>query len=142
MKLIYDMRHLTGQTHGMARYATRLLEAMLRLEEDLGVGVLLHRQEHASQVPDDKRIVNIITGLAPYGPKAQWFLPGLLNKLALDVYHCPFYAPPAKFKGPMAFTVHDLIHLLADVIHRVGIQVNHHHPVALGRQPKGRCKRV
>ncbi len=111
MKLIYDMRHLGPQMHGMARYGLELLKAMLELEEDLAVGVLLRRQEDGGLLPRDRRVVNLVCDLAPYGIKSQLMLPRLLDALRPQVYHCPFYAPPASFKGPMVFTVHDLIHL-------------------------------
>ncbi len=111
MKLIYDMRHLGAQMHGMARYGLELLKAMLELEEDLAVGVLIRRPQDGGLLPRDRRLVNLACDLAPYGIKSQLLLPRLLDALRPQVYHCPFYAPPASFKGPMVFTVHDLIHL-------------------------------
>ena len=111
MKLIYDLRLLTGQMHGMARYALELLGAMLELEPELAVGALIRKPEHARFLPADKRVVAIAANLAPYGIGSQMNLPSLLRGLKPDIYHCPFYAPPARYNGPMVFTVHDLIHL-------------------------------
>lgn len=111
MKLIYDLRLLTGQMHGMARYGLELLQAMLDQEPELAVGALVRKPEHARFLPADKRVVAIAVNLAPYSISSQMNLPSLLRGLKPDIYHCPFYAPPARYNGPMVFTVHDLIHL-------------------------------
>ncbi len=111
MKLIYDMRILTGTMHGMARYGLELLAALLESGADLEAGVLVQRPEHAGQLPQDRRVVAIACGLKPYGVSSQLNMPLLLRKLRPEVYHCPFYAAPALSGGPMVFTVHDLIHL-------------------------------
>ena len=111
MKLIYDLRLLNGQMHGMARYALELLKAMLAEEPELGVGALVRKPEYARLLPADKRVVAIAANVAPYGIMSQINMPKLLAGLKPDIYHCPFYAPPAKYRGPMVFTVHDLIHL-------------------------------
>ncbi|MCB2225999.1 MAG: glycosyltransferase family 4 protein [Desulfarculaceae bacterium] len=111
MKLIYDLRLLTGQMHGMARYALELLQAMLAEDPDLQVGALIRKPEHAAMLPPDKRVLAMACKLSPYGISAQLSLRKLLDGLRPEVYHCPFYAPPAKFQGPMVFTIHDLIHL-------------------------------
>ncbi len=111
MKLIYDLRLLTGQMHGMARYALELLSAMLDQEPELQVGALVRRPGDAALLPNDPRVLAVACKLAPYGIMSQFGLPRLLDGLRPEVYHCPFYAPPARFYGPMVFTVHDLIHL-------------------------------
>ncbi|MCF8033525.1 MAG: glycosyltransferase family 4 protein [Desulfarculaceae bacterium] len=111
MKLIYDLRLLTGQMHGMSRYALELLKAMLAEEPELQVGALIRKPEHSAMLPADKRVLAMACNLAPYSLVSQMSLPRLLDGLRPEVYHCPFYAPPAKFNGPMVFTVHDLIHL-------------------------------
>lgn len=111
MKLIYDMRHLTGDMHGMARYGLELLDALLARNDNLGVGVLLNLPEHGELLPKDPRVVGIACGIKPYGYKAQRMMPTLLGPLDIDVYHCPFYGAPVRYKGPMVMTIHDLIHL-------------------------------
>lgn len=111
MRLIYDLRILENGMHGMARYGLELLRAMLEQDPELSVGVLLRRPEHARHLPADPRLVALACDLAPYGVKAQLRLPRLLSALDMDLYHCPFYAPPALFAGPVVFTIHDLIHL-------------------------------
>jgi glycosyltransferase involved in cell wall biosynthesis len=105
------MRHLTGRMHGMARYGLELLKAVLNSEEDLAVGVLVRRPEHGILLPRDKRLVSLACNAAPYGVLSQMRMPRVLSALRPDVYHCPFYGPPATYMGPMVFTVHDLIHL-------------------------------
>lgn len=111
MKLIYDLRLLTSQMHGMARYALELLRAMLDQESELAVGALIRKPEHARFLPADPRVVAIAANVAPYGLSSQMNMPSLLSGLKPEIYHCPFYAPPARFNGPMVFTIHDLIHL-------------------------------
>jgi len=111
LRLLYDLRLLTGQMHGMARYALELLKALLAAEPALTVQALLRSPEHAAWLPDDRRLQTWLADLAPYGLPAQLKLPPMLGRRAPDIYHCPFYAPPALYKGPMVFTVHDLIHL-------------------------------
>jgi len=111
LRLVYDLRLLTGQMHGMARYALELLKALLEGEPALKVEVILRSPEQAGCLPADGRLKTWFVDLPPYGLSAQLKLPPLLGRRALDLYHCPFYAPPVLFKGPMVFTVHDLIHL-------------------------------
>ena len=111
MKLIYDLRILSPHMHGMTRYGLELLKAILELDQELGVGVLVVKPEHGELLPKDPRLVAIACGLSPYGPRAQFTLPKILNALRGDVYHCPFFGPPARFNGPMVVTIHDLIHL-------------------------------
>ena len=111
MKLVYDMRLLTGQMHGMARYALEMLTALMGEDPALDVEVLLSQPEQAIWLPSDPRLKTLTRDLPPYGLQAQLSLPRLLKSLKPDIYHCPFYAPPAWFRGPMVFTVHDLIHL-------------------------------
>ncbi len=111
MKLIYDLRILTGRMHGMARYGLELLQALLDTGEELGIGVLVRRPQDARLLPRDERVLAIVCNLAPYGPISQLRLPWLLTGLRPEVYHCPFYAAPGYFDGPMVVTVHDLIHL-------------------------------
>ena len=111
MKLVYDMRLLTGQMHGMARYGLELLNALLAEDNDLNVTALVRKERHGDWLPSHSRLKVLAHDLPPYGLKAQLRLPGLLKALKPDIYHCPFYAPPALYDGPLVFTVHDLIHL-------------------------------
>lgn len=111
MKLIYDMRILSGTMHGMARYGLELLTAILETGAEVQAGVLVQRPEHAAALPSDPRVVAIACGLAPYGASSQVNMPLFLRKLRPEVYHCPFYAAPAFTGAPMVLTIHDLIHL-------------------------------
>lgn len=111
MKLVYDMRILTQRMHGMARYGLELLQALLDAEEELQVGVLVRRPQDAQFLPADKRVLAIADNMAPYGIRTQFRLPNILNRMRPEIYHCPFYAAPGYWAGPMAMTIHDLIHL-------------------------------
>jgi glycosyltransferase involved in cell wall biosynthesis len=111
MRIIYDLRIVTGRMHGMARYGLKLLEAMLELEPELAVGALVRRPEDAQVLPADRRVVGMAWNLAPYGLRSQLRMPALLRRLDHQVYHCPFYAPPVRHRGPTVVTIHDLIHL-------------------------------
>jgi len=111
MQLVYDLRILGGAMHGMARYGLELLKALLAADSTLGVAALVRRPQDARLLPESDRVLAVAWDLAPYGPRAQIALPGLLRRLSFDLYHCPFYAPPARFPGPMVVTIHDLIHL-------------------------------
>ena len=84
---------------------------MLAEDADIGVAVLVRKPEFSGLLPADSRLVALAVDMDPYGLRSQLNLPGLLRGLPMTLYHCPFYAPPARFKGPMVFTVHDLIHL-------------------------------
>ncbi|KMY67180.1 hypothetical protein AAU61_13615 [Desulfocarbo indianensis] len=105
------MRILGGRMHGMARYGLELLKALLDTGEELSAGVLVRRPQDAQFLPRDKRVLAIACKLAPYGLTTQFKLPNLLHGLRPEVYHCPFYAAPGYYQGPMVITVHDLIHL-------------------------------
>ena len=111
MRLVYDMRHLEERMHGMARYALDLLAALLEQAPDLEVLALVRELDLARWLPADPRVEPVDCDLPPYSLASQLKLPGRLNRLKADLYHCPFYAPPRFFRGPMVFTVHDLIHL-------------------------------
>jgi glycosyltransferase involved in cell wall biosynthesis len=113
LKLIYDLRILDGPMHGMARYALELLNAMLAQDEarDLAVGALVRLPGHGELLPNDPRVLAIACKLKPYSLSSQLSLPKLLDGLEPEIYHCPFYAAPFRFRGPMVITIHDLIHL-------------------------------
>lgn len=111
MNLIYDMRILNGRMHGMARYGLELLQALLDNDEELAVGVLLRKPADAQFLPPNKRVLAIACGVKPYGIHAQFRLPNILNRMRPELYHCPHYAAPGYYIGPMAITIHDLIHL-------------------------------
>ena len=111
MKLVYDMRILTQRMHGMARYGLELLQALLDADEKLQVGVLVRKPGDAQFLPADKRVLAIADNMAPYGIRTQFRLPNILNRMRPEIYHCPFYGAPGYWVGPMAMTIHDLIHL-------------------------------
>ncbi len=111
MKLVYDMRILTGRMHGMARYGIELLQALLDADEELQVGVLVRRPRDAQHLPANKRVLAIADNMAPYSIRTQFRLPNILNRMRPEIYHCPYYAAPGYYLGPMAITIHDLIHL-------------------------------
>ncbi len=110
MRVVYDLRILTGRMHGMARYGLRVLDELTRLRPELEIIVLARRPEDQAWLPQD-RVRTRLCDLDPYGPASQVLLPGVLKKLAPDLYHCPFYAPPVAYPGAMVMTIHDLIHL-------------------------------
>jgi glycosyltransferase involved in cell wall biosynthesis len=111
VKLVYDMRILTGRMHGMARYGLELLQALLDEDQELQAGVLVRKPEDAQWLPADKRIIAIADNMAPYSIRTQFRLPNILNRMQPEIYHCPFYAAPGYWIGPLAMTIHDLIHL-------------------------------
>lgn len=111
MKLIYDMRILTGRMHGMARYGLELLQALLAADQDLQAGVLVRKTQDAKLLPAVNRVIAIADNMAPYSIRTQFRLPNILNRMRPEIYHCPFYAAPGYWIGPMAMTIHDLIHL-------------------------------
>lgn len=111
MRIVFDLRIIGSRMHGMARYGLRLLEAMLALDPSLRFTVLVAGPEAAALLPQSGRVQALSCPWPPYGPASQLRLPGLLKSLRPDLYHCPFYAPPVAYNGPMVITVHDLIHL-------------------------------
>lgn len=111
MRIAYDLRILEPVMHGMARYGLELLRALLAADPGLEARVLVRRAEDAAHLPLAPNLQTAVHDLAPYGPAAQLRLPGILKALKPDLYFCPFYAPPARYQGPMVLTIHDLIHL-------------------------------
>ncbi|MBI4798320.1 MAG: glycosyltransferase, partial [Desulfarculus sp.] len=111
MRIAYDLRILEPVMHGMARYGLELLKALLAADPGLEVLALVRRAEDAVHLPSAPNLHTAVHDLAPYGPAAQLRLPGILKALKPDLYFCPFYAPPARYQGPMVLTIHDLIHL-------------------------------
>ncbi|MFZ5585767.1 MAG: glycosyltransferase family 4 protein [Thermodesulfobacteriota bacterium] len=112
MRIIYDLRTLEPRMHGMARYGLELLRAMLaEAGDEVAFGVLVRDRASTARLPKDPRVLAMVFGYAPYGLMSQLLLPKVLQSLNAGLYHCTFYAPPARFDGPMLTTVHDLIHL-------------------------------
>ena len=111
MKIVYDLRILGPRMHGMARYGLELLKAMLATDTSVGVAVLVRHRDLAAWLPADERVLAVVCNLAPYGMGSQLLLTKVLATMLPDIYHCPFYAPPARFPGRTLMTIHDLIHL-------------------------------
>lgn len=47
-----------------------------------------------------------------YSLREQWAGPTLFSGASLDLLHVPHYNIPARYKGPLVVTIHDIIHLL------------------------------
>jgi glycosyltransferase involved in cell wall biosynthesis len=116
MQLVLDARTATDHFPGIGRYTFSLAQAM---------APLLNATERLTLVRDpsepSSRDLAALAGeqvhvteaaVSPFSLAQQWRIPGLLRRLACDLYHSPYYLMPYWPRLPTVVTVYDLIPLL------------------------------
>jgi glycosyltransferase involved in cell wall biosynthesis len=116
MQLVLDARTATSHFPGIGRYTFSLAQAM---------APLLNATERLTLVRDpsspSSRDLGKLAGeqvhvteaaVSPFSLAQQWRIPGLLRRLACDLYHSPYYLMPYWPRVPTVVTVYDLIPLL------------------------------
>jgi len=116
MRILFDARVLIGSArHGIARHTEGVLRA-LAVDPGRHQYLILARQPEAVEKalapagPGSSFELRLFDA-GPYSPRGQAGLPGHLLAAKPDLYYSPTYLPPLFSPCPLAFTIHDLIHL-------------------------------
>ncbi len=108
---VLDARTATPHFPGIGRYVTSLAQALapqLRPGERL---TLLCHPDHPLPLPAGGSVQVHPLAVSPFSPAQQWVVPGLLRRLAADLYHSPYYLMPYRPGVRTVLTVYDVIPL-------------------------------
>ena len=112
MKIVIDVRCITGRMHGIGRHAVNIINCLAQIDRENKYLVLIRKQaiENFKNLPDNFKIKTV--DIKPYTIAEQIMLPLILKKEDFDVYYTPNYTAPLFLNKPVIFTIHDLIHML------------------------------
>ncbi len=110
MRIGIDARLVHYQRAGIGQYTVRLTQALAKLDGDDEFVTLQSRKDHAPLVASD-RVRRHAMWTPPHHRLEQWALPLELQRLKLDLLHCPDFIPPFRRACPAVITVHDLAFL-------------------------------
>lgn len=108
---VLDARTATPHFPGIGRYVTSLAQALvpqLRPGERL---TLLCHPDHPISLPAGGAVQVYPLAVSPFSLAQQWAVPGLLRRLAADLYHSPYYLMPYRPGVRTVLTVYDVIPL-------------------------------
>ncbi len=110
---VLDARTATPHFPGIGRYVTSLAQALvpqLRPGERL---TLFCHPDHpiALPLPASPAVQVYPLAVSPFSLAQQWAVPGLLRRLAADLYHSPYYLMPYRPGVRTVLTVYDVIPL-------------------------------
>lgn len=125
MKIAIDARWITPNASGIGVYTRELLHALTVLDRKNEYVVLFDSagmRERTIETASLRNSANVSCEVFPHGifsPMSQLYLPGLMKKLGIDVFHSPNYmiplfAFPRNGKGRIAgvITIHDVIPMI------------------------------
>lgn len=108
---VLDARTATPHFPGIGRYVTSLAQALvpqLRPGERL---TLLCHPDHPLPLPASPAVQVYPLAVSTFSPAQQWVVPGVLRRLAADLYHSPYYLMPYRPGVRTVLTVYDVIPL-------------------------------
>ncbi len=108
---VLDARTATPHFPGIGRYVTSLAQALvpqLRPGERL---TLFCHPDHPLPLPASPAVQVYPLAVSPFSLAQQWAVPGLLRRLAADLYHSPYYLMPYRPGVRTVLTVYDVIPL-------------------------------
>ena len=115
MHILFDARTAAdGRTHGIARHARGILAALARRPGAHRFTVLGLTEDQLTELAPGASFTPAPCPIKPYSPAELLKLPAALNRLkdrGIDLYYSPTFMPPLASPFPVAFTIHDLIHL-------------------------------
>lgn len=107
MRIGIDARGAMKVTDGVGRYAIELLRAFSKRDDDNQYFVLKNPQTNFS-FEYDHRFHELSVSLNRFSIEEQLFLPGILSRLKLDLFHSLHATLPLAHKGAKIVTVHDI----------------------------------
>ena len=111
MRICLDLRTTVGPMHGIARYGVELARALQKLDHSHKFFLLTGNRSpfDPGEVPSAEVLGSAVR---PYTFMEQIWVPCILDRLQVDLYHCLTYACPAVVRQPFLLTVHDLLPLV------------------------------
>ncbi|HEV8601036.1 MAG TPA: glycosyltransferase family 1 protein [Patescibacteria group bacterium] len=110
MKIGLDLRMVSGGS-GISRYISQLTQNILTLDKTNKYVLLFNQIDQETKKTYEPYGHEMIgTGIAHYSFAEQSRLPGILNRLNLDLVHFRHFNVPLFYKKPFVVTIHDLTH--------------------------------
>jgi glycosyltransferase involved in cell wall biosynthesis len=123
MKIAIDVRMIGDLNHGIARYAYNLIKELSNIDTKNDYVLLSNNTCLNDFVSSRKNFSLKLTSLKLYGIREQVFLPRLLKKEKIDIFHTPSFACPVCIGCKVIMTIHDMIHVLfqenSSVVHKL-----------------------
>lgn len=113
MRVGFDVSKVFGPGDGVARYSVSLLEAIAQEAEERGGAPALHLYSMGAATDSRawKRLLDELPGNVRRGPGQG------PRRRDVDLLHVLSFSDPARFDGPLVFTVHDLTFLTHPEFH-------------------------
>ncbi len=108
MKVALDARK--AYDGGIGRYIRSLTAAMLEVDSELRLTLLMRPGQALWELPAD-RVRRVDFGAGLYSLGELWRTGGVLRKIAPDLFHEPHYILPFCLPCQSVVTIHDLIHV-------------------------------
>jgi glycosyltransferase involved in cell wall biosynthesis len=125
MRIGIDARWIFSQASGITVYTEELIKALVRLDTENEYVLFFNSRELCEQTFATAHVseaANFSHRIVPWGvfsPASQFFLPGILTRSGIDVFHSPnymipFLAFPKRRPGRirLVVTIHDVIPLI------------------------------
>lgn len=109
MRIGIDARFFGGeQSKGLGRYAQKLIEYLMELDQDNQYVIFLQSPQYDS-ITLPKHWEKVRADFRWYTLKEQLFLPRLIKRAHVDLMHFPHFNVPLFLRVPFVVTIHDLI---------------------------------
>ena len=112
MKIAIDVRMVGRFSHGIARYAYNLIRELSEIDTQNDYVLLSNNTFLNDFVSSRSNFLLKVTSLKLYGIREQIFLPRLLRKEKIDIFHTASFACPVSVGCKVVMTIHDMIHVL------------------------------
>ncbi|MBU0647639.1 glycosyltransferase family 4 protein [Patescibacteria group bacterium] len=106
-KIIIDARFIAGGD-GLARYTYKLLEYLLKIDQENDYKILVYKQDVGMIDFDYGNYVVEGVDFVHYSMAEQWGMLNYLNKQKPDLVHFSNFNHPIMYRGKFITTVHDI----------------------------------
>ncbi len=112
MRIAIDVRMIDYFMHGISRYAYNLIKGLSGIDTRNDYVLIANNSFLNDFVASRSNFSLRVTSLRLYGICEQVFLPRLLKKEKIDIFHTPSFACPIYVDCKVIMTIHDMIHVL------------------------------
>ena len=112
MKIAIDVRVINSFMRGLSRYAYNLIKGLSGIDTINDYVLIANNTFLNDFVSSRDNFTLKVTSLKLYGIGGQVFLPRLLKKEKIDIFHTPSFACPVYVSCKVIMTIHDMIHVL------------------------------